>query len=270
MTELDILENPAPIARGIQFRAATVRERSEGQVTRFGEILQTCPSPLTGSRSKPKPCARCGKVRSLGLFDKCGQCYRKMMFEAMPADEKEHSIAAVVPPRYLEALLEHLPAKLQEIIKTLPEDKGLLLWGAPGVGKTYAMAALPREYLSQGFTAARTGYEMLCLQLRDTFKSKAAETELSVIKPYLQADKLFIEDIGTTKSEGALESDFSVRTLLVLLDYRLENCLATFLTGNRPVEELAKTFDERVASRLLQACEVVKLTGADKRKRDMD
>jgi DNA replication protein DnaC len=72
--------------------------------------------------------------------------------------------------------------------------------------------------------------------------------------------------LGTTKSEGNIESDFSVRTLLVLLDWRLENCLPTFLTGNRPVEELAKTFDERVASRLLQACQVVKLTGGDKRK----
>jgi len=71
------------------------------------------------------------------------------------------------------------------MIKTLPEDKGLLLWGAPGAGKTYSMAALARQYISQGFTAARTGYELLCLQLRDTFKSKATETELPVIKPYL-------------------------------------------------------------------------------------
>jgi len=245
------------------------RRHAEGQATQatcLGEVLQTCPSPLTGLKSKPKPCAQCGKVRPLGLFDKCGQCYRRMMFEAMPQDEKEHTIAAVVPPRYLEAQIEHLSAKLQEIIKTLPEDKGLLLWGAPGVGKTYAMAALARHYISEGFAAARTGYELLCLQLRDTFKSKARETELSVIKPLLSADKLFIEDIGTTKSEGNIESDFSVRTLLVLLDWRLENCLATYLTTNRPVEELAKTFDERVASRLLQACEVVKLTGQDKRR----
>ncbi len=99
MTELDILEEPTPIARGEQPRAATVRERPQGQATRLGEILQTYPSPLTGLKSKPKPCPQCGKVKPLGLFDKCGQCYRKMMFDAMPADEKEHTIAAVVPPR---------------------------------------------------------------------------------------------------------------------------------------------------------------------------
>ena len=187
------------------------------------------------------------------------------MFSAMPLDEQEFTVASVIPPRYLEARLEHLPSKLQEKIKNLGDNRGLLLWGRPGVGKTYAMAALARDYISQGFLVARTGYEMLCLQLRDTFKSKAAETELSVIKPLLLADKVFVEDIGTTKSEGNIESDFSVRTLLVLLDYRLESCLPIFLTTNRPVEELGRTFDERIASRLIQACEVIKLTGEDKR-----
>jgi DNA replication protein DnaC len=188
------------------------------------------------------------------------------MFAAMPDDEREHSIAAVIPPLYLQAKIEHLPDKLLAIIKNLPESKGLFLWGAPGVGKTYALAALAREYIAQGFTVARTGYELLCLRIRDSFKPKSVETELSIIKPYLEANKLFIEDVGTTKSEGNIESDFSVRTLLVLLDYRLENCLPTFLTTNRPVEELSKTFDARIASRLLQACEVVKLTGEDRRR----
>jgi len=39
-------------------------------------------------------------------------------------------------------------------------------------------------------------------------------------------------------------------------------------TTNKSLEELGKTFDQRLASRLLQACEVVKLTGGDKRKKD--
>jgi len=188
------------------------------------------------------------------------------MFETLPADEQEFAIASVIPPRYLEARLSHLPEKLLDRINNLPAETGLLLFGPPGVGKTYAMAALGRQYITQGFTVARTGYELLCLRIRDTFKPKSTETEFSVIKPFLETDKLFVEDIGTTKSEGNIESDFSVRTLLVLLDYRLESCLPTFVTTNRPVEELGKAFDQRIASRLLQACEVVKLTGEDKRR----
>jgi len=41
---------------------------------------------------------------------------------------------------------------------------------------------------------------------------------IDVIKPLLAADKLFIEDVGTTVSMGKQESDFSLRTFLVILE----------------------------------------------------
>jgi DNA replication protein DnaC len=184
----------------------------------------------------------------------------------MPADEAEFAISQVVPPLFMDARIEHLPVELVKRITVLPETRGLMLWGDAGRGKSYTLSALAREFIVQGFTVARATYEMLCLRLRDSFRAKSGESELAIIKPYLEADKLIIEDIGTTKSEGNQESDFSVRTILVLIDYRLENCLPTFITTNRPVEELEKTFDARVSSRLIQACEIVKLSGQDKRR----
>jgi DNA replication protein DnaC len=183
----------------------------------------------------------------------------------MPDAEKLARLQAVVPQRFMPAELSHLPEKLVEIIKALPKEKGLYLWGAQGRGKTYAMAAIAKMYIIQGFTVERVGYEMLCLLLRDTFRKNSERTEYAVIKPLLEADKLFIEDVGTTKSENSIESDFSLRTLLVLIDYRLEHCKATFITTNRSIEELAKTFDERITSRIQQGCEIMKYTGEDKR-----
>ena len=64
---------------------------------------------------------------------------------------------------------------------------------------------------------------------------------------------------------GQQESDFSLRTLLVLLDHRIEQNLATFVTTNKTIEDLAWSFDQRVASRLRQACEIVEIRGADRR-----
>lgn len=186
----------------------------------------------------------------------------------IPEDEREFAILQIIPPLFRNARIEHLPMKLQERLKGLPENRGMLLWGGAGVGKSYTLCALVREFILQGYTVARTGYEMLCLRLRDSFKAKSPNTELSLIIPYLTVDKLIIEDVGTTKSEGNIESDFSVRTLLVLIDYRLENELPTFITTNRPVEELAKTFDARISSRLLQACDIIKLSGRDRREID--
>lgn len=82
-------------------------------------------------------------------------------------------------------------------------------------------------------------------------------------------DKLFIEDVGTTVSLDKQESDFSLRTFLVLLDQRLEACQPTFITTNKTLEQLGRCFDDRIASRLIQACKIIKLTGADRRRQTM-
>jgi DNA replication protein DnaC len=207
---------------------------------------------------------KCGRV-SDSLFGHCHVCFNKEAFSVLPAEQQKIALDAIVHERFVDADLSHLPIKLVEKIKALPDAKGLMLWGPQGRGKTYAMAAIAKMYFTQGFTVARENYEMLCLQLRDTFRSKGDKTEYAIIKPLLEADKLFIEDIGTTKSEGSIESDFSLRTLLVLIDYRLERCRPTFITTNRTIEELSKTFDERITSRIQQGCEIIRFEGEDKR-----
>ncbi len=143
--------------------------------------------------------------------------------------------------------------------------RGGMLWGQPGVGKSYAMAALVRHYILIGSSVGRVGYEMLCLKIRDTFKAGSTQGELDVIRPLLEVDKLFVEDVGTTVSAGHQESDFSLRTFLVLLDKRLEACKPTFIPNNKGVEQLSKSFDKRIASRLQQACEIIQLAGEDRR-----
>ena len=127
------------------------------------------------------------------------------------------------------------------------------------------MAALMRHFFLEGFDIIQVSYEMLCLQVRDTFKAGSKKGEIDVIKPLIEAEKLFIEDLGTTVSMGQQESEFSLRTFLVILDKRLRDCKPTFITTNKSVEELGKSFDARIASRLQQACEIVHLTGEDRR-----
>jgi DNA replication protein DnaC len=172
----------------------------------------------------------------------------------------------VIPPHYAKAELSDLPKSLVETFLALPDDKGLYLWGEPGRGKTHACCAFVRHLWTHGWDVARVSYEMLALRIRDSYTPGSKTSELAVITPLLSVGKLVVEDVGTTVSMGQQESEFSLRTFLVLLDQRLEQCLATFVTTNKSVEELGKTFDQRIASRLLEACQVVKLSGADRRK----
>jgi len=172
-----------------------------------------------------------------------------------------------LPELFRSAEISNLGLVLKDKIASLPKDKGLLFWGEAGVGKSYAMAAIIKEIIRKNPTSdiGRIAFEMICLKIRDTYKQGSKSTELEVIKPLIAVDTLFIEDVGTTVSVGESESDFSLRTFLVLLDSRLENCRRTFVTTNKSIEELAKSFDSRIASRLQQMCEIIHLTGKDKR-----
>jgi DNA replication protein DnaC len=176
----------------------------------------------------------------------------------------------IIPERYRHARLNDLPEGLRDVWAYLPRGAGIFLWGPPGTGKTHAMSAFVRELWLNGKDVARITYERLMLDIRDAFKPDSGLSEMDVIKPYLSVDALVIEDVGTSVGQGRQESDFSLRTFLVVLDTRLEHCLPTYITSNKPIEELAESFDSRVASRLTEACRVVRLEGRDKRREMID
>jgi len=186
-------------------------------------------------------------------------CYRRGQFNSLPAEEQRQHLLDVVPARYIDADMNDLRPALQKAFNA-DNDTGMLLWGEPGRGKTYAMAVLTKKYMSEGYLVRRSYYEELCLRLRDTFNPKATQTEWNLIEPLLNCDKLFIEDVGTTKSVGKQESDFSLKTFLLLLDMRMERLRPTFITSNKSVENLGKSFDQRVSDRL-RMFQVFKMSG---------
>lgn len=230
---------------------------------KIGEVLKSRP-PNTAKLSSVSICQVCGKRPATSLADNlCPICHRASKFAQLPPEQQKNEILSVVPERFLRAKMADLTESLRKVFNQ-EIDTGVMLWGAPGIGKTYAMAALAKNYIKEGFLVRRTNYELLCLQIRDTFNKNAQKTEWQVIEPLLNCDKLFIEDVGTSKSIESKESDFSLRTLLVLLDMRLEHCRPTFVTTNKSVENLAKSFDGRVGDRL-RMFKIFQMKGQSKR-----
>lgn len=218
-------------------------------------------------------CERCNSRKKYGGKQWCRPCILAWQRESEGKAERFSGtihdncrIDDVIPERYNNARIEHLPEAIQKATDSLPDDMGLFLWGPPGVGKTYSLCAIADKLYFDGWDVKRITWDMLCLKIRNTFNGGGSE--LHIVESMVSVDKLIIEDLGVTVSIGEQESDFSLRTLLVILDNRLEHCRATYLSSNKSIEELGKSFDSRIASRLQQACKVIKLEGRDKRKQE--
>ena len=202
-----------------------------------------------------------------GIF--CPRCDRKLKFQKLPDEQQELALQEQIPELFWEARLEHLPAAIQKEIKTLQPEQGMFLYGSPGIGKSYAMAAMIREFVCEGFTIQRIDYDMLLLLIRDSFRPTATQTELQVILPYIMAYKLIAEDVGTSVRGRDEETSFSLRTFLIILDQRILKCLPTFVTSNKSIGAIAKSFDDRIASRL-STFKNFKFEGIDKRLRSQN
>jgi DNA replication protein DnaC len=197
------------------------------------------------------------------LGEYCHVCFRKASFDSLPEEAKKNEYLSVVPERFIMAEIKHLAKNLQVTLMD-ETDTGIMLWGSPGIGKSYALCAAVKYFISEGYICRRINYELLCLKLRDTFKSSSQQSEWGIIEPLINCDKLIIEDIGTTKSIDSKESDFSLRTLLVLIDLRLEHCRGTYITTNKSLENLTQSFDTRIGDRL-RLYEIIKMQGQSKR-----
>lgn len=178
--------------------------------------------------------------------------------------ELKQPLTEVVPPLFQKAHIRHLSPQLYKAIRQR-KKRDLFLFGAPGVGKSYTACALVRRWVVAGREAKRTSWDMLQLKVRSTFRPGATETELGIITNYQRPDLLVLEDIGTSVSLDSQESDFALRTLLVLFDYRIEQELTTIFTSNKNIEQISASFDARLASRLRSQCEEIPMFGKDKR-----
>jgi len=210
----------------------------------------------------PAECRECDAKTQLDKLEK-QQRYKEFYAEA-EAKKELARYEAVIPKLYWSARIEHLSPELQKKLLGTNDEQGVYLWGPVGSGKTYALAALIRYFVDYKVWVRRVVWGRLLFDIRQTFSGRGDESE--IVSPLLLCNRLIIEDIGTAASMNKQESDFAVRLLLMILDARIEDCLPVFITSNLSIENLAQTFDGRIASRIQQSCNVIELRGKDRRK----
>ncbi len=147
-------------------------------------------------------------------------------------------------------------------------DRGLLLMGSVGVGKTHLAVSILKGLTERGFSCLFYEFGSLLKEIQDSYNPSTRSSELSVLAPVLTADVLVLDELGASKP-----TDWVRDTMTHIINSRYNEKKFTVFTTNyldeRP-NEREETLEDRVGvrvrSRLYEMCKTVMIGGDDYRK----
>jgi DNA replication protein DnaC len=181
-----------------------------------------------------------------------------------------------MPYKYLESQRSLFGESMQKYFET---TDSLYVHGKIGTGKTWFVSAIMREvvrateernehdesYRGYSRDIRFTSVPEIMMMVKDSMNPRSEVTELQILDKYSKAKVLFLDDIGADHT-----TDY-VRAFLYLLMERRDTGegLRTVITSNLSLVDLAKIHGERISSRITGMCEIVKLSGKDRRNEKM-
>ncbi len=138
----------------------------------------------------------------------------------------------------------------------------LLLFGAPGLGKTHLSAAIAREVSGKGYSVVYDTAAHVFEQFEAQKFSREEDEEISAdVERVLQCDLLILDDLGTEMVTSFVQS-----ALYRIVNTRLMEKKSTILNTNLTPGELGRRYSPQIASRIEGEYQILPFLGEDIRK----
>jgi hypothetical protein len=252
-------------------------------------------APSIGRRTLAGVCPDCLEADTKRTEERRREAERKWVGERLRwIDSEKWKLepfwdAIECPPRFRWAQSSNFPRELTDEISRWegnPDRPLLTLTGAPGVGKTRALWAVafyrvrevakaaarrpPKDFPAcdprgadwaavarRAFRFARVPDLVISFQAMAGEGMKGVDAKLDALRKFSGA--LMLDDLGAEKT-----TPFAVQCLYSVLAAREEWGRPTALTTNLTLDEIARVFDDRIASRLAGGY-VLAMGGPDRR-----
>jgi len=136
----------------------------------------------------------------------------------------------------------------------------LLLFGAPGLGKTFLSAAIAREVSGEGYSVVydTAAHIFERFEMQKFGREEGAENDVERI---LGCDLLILDDLGTEMTTAFVQS-----ALYQIINTRLMEKKSTILSTNLMPGEIARRYSAQIASRIEGEYQLLPFFGEDIRK----
>ncbi|RMG56509.1 MAG: ATP-binding protein [Acidobacteria bacterium] len=194
--------------------------------------------------------------------------------------------AARIPPRYVECELKnYIPQgevnspelesqrmavlMCRQFVKEYPNtDRGLLLMGPVGVGKTHLAVSVLKELIRTKMAHCLFyDFRDLLKEIQESYNPDSQRTESRILEPIYHVDVLVLDELGAAKPTAWVQD-----TMTQIINTRYNYKRLTIFTTNyldtsiNNEETLAERVGERLRSRLHEMCKTILIIGRDYRR----